>query len=91
MSKVVYENPFAYESDIRDFILEGKANISFDNGAMKIDSKNLSPEDQKDGCVLWCPMSFPSDVKIEWAFRPLLRQPLHRPGRSRESGLHMRR
>ncbi|RKM61993.1 DUF1961 family protein [Butyrivibrio sp. CB08] len=71
MSKVVYENPLAYESDIRDFILEGKANISFDEGAMRIDSKNLSPEDQKDGCVLWCPVSFPSDVKIEWVFRPL--------------------
>lgn len=71
MSKVVYENPLSYESDIRDFILEGKADISFDKGVMHIDSKNIPPEDQKDGFVLWCPQKFPADVKIEWAFRPL--------------------
>lgn len=71
MSKVIYENPLNSQECIGDFILEGKAEISFPEGAMRLKNA-LSPEEgQKANFVLWCPVSFPSDVRIDWEFRPL--------------------
>ena len=71
MAKVIYENPLDSKECIKDFILEGEADISFPDGAMRLKSV-LSPEEgQKANFVLWCPMSFPSDIMIEWEFRPI--------------------
>ncbi|WP_026488183.1 DUF1961 family protein [Butyrivibrio sp. XBB1001] len=71
MSKIIYENPLNSQECIGDFILEGKAEISFPEGAMRLKNA-LSPEEgQKANFVLWCPVSFPSDVRIDWEFRPL--------------------
>ncbi|SCY66200.1 DUF1961 family protein [Butyrivibrio sp. INlla14] len=71
MSKIIYENPLDSQECIGDFILEGKAEISFPEGAMRLKNA-LSPEEgQKANFVLWCPVSFPSDVRIDWEFRPL--------------------
>ena len=71
MSKIIYENPLDSQECIKDFILEGKADISFPEGAMRLKNA-LSPEEgQKANFVLWCPVSFPSDVRIDWEFRPL--------------------
>ena len=39
MSKVIYDNPLACENDIKDFVLEGEAEISFDGGAFSIRGK----------------------------------------------------
>lgn len=63
MSKVIYDNPLACENDIKDFALEGEADISFDSGAMRI----------KSGCeaLLWYKVPLPSDVRIDWEFCPL--------------------
>ncbi len=71
MSKLVYENPLSCEADIKGFILEGKANISFPEGAMRLENALSSDEGQRANYVLWCPEAFPADVKIEWEFRPL--------------------
>jgi len=71
MSKLIYENPLACEEDISKFILEGSARISFPNGAMRLENALSASEGQKANYVLWCPEAFPSDVKIEWEFRPL--------------------
>ena len=68
MSKVIYDNPLACENDIKDFVLEGEADISFDGGALSIRGKSEAGSDRLN---FWCPKSFPSDVKIEWEFRPI--------------------
>ena len=71
MGKIIYENSLAKQEDIEGFVLEGKADISFDGGAMKLKSVVDPSEGQKANFVLWCPVSFPSDVSIEWEFRPI--------------------
>ncbi len=68
---LIYDNPLACSDDIKDFILEGQANISFDSGCMRMHNK-LSPTlGQKANFVLWCPNTFPSDILIQWEVRPL--------------------
>ncbi len=71
MSKVIYENPLSSEDDIKDFVLEGKANISFPEGAMRLENALSASEGQKANFVLWCPVAFPADVRIEWEFKPI--------------------
>jgi hypothetical protein len=71
MSKIIYENPLDSQECIGDFILEGKAEISFPEGAMRLKNALSPKEGQKANFVLWCPVSFPSDVRIDWEFRPL--------------------
>ncbi len=69
--KLIYENPLSGEEDIRDFILEGRARISFPGGCMRMENE-LSPDKmQKANYVLWCPVTFPRDVLISWDFRPV--------------------
>ena len=63
MSRVIYENALNNESDIKDLILEGGAEISFADGAMRLEST--------EGAVLWCTKSFPADVRIDWEFMPV--------------------
>ncbi len=71
MGKVIYENKLSCKEDIEGFVLEGQADISFPDGAMKLKSVVNPDEGQKANFVLWCPVSFPSDVSIEWEFRPI--------------------
>ena len=33
---LIYENLFAKKEDIEDFVLEGKADITFENGCMRM-------------------------------------------------------
>lgn len=69
--KLLYQNPLSSEEDIRGFILEGSAGISFPEGKMRMENM-LSPEEgQRANYVLWCPEDFPSDIRVEWKFRPL--------------------
>ena len=68
---LIYENPLSCPKDVKDFILEGQAEISFEQGHMRmrnILSQNLG---QKANYVLWCPVTFPADLMIQWEFRPL--------------------
>lgn len=68
---LIYENPLSNESDIRGFVLEGHAKISFPEGKLRMENALSAAEGQKANYVLWCPQEFPSDVRIEWKFRPL--------------------
>ncbi|MBO4457113.1 MAG: DUF1961 family protein [Butyrivibrio sp.] len=67
MSKLIYNNPLESSADIKDFVYDQNAEISFPDDAMRIVGKN--GEDKP--VILWCPVTFPADVKIEWEFRPL--------------------
>ncbi len=71
MEKLIYENPLSCESDIKDWILEGKAKISFDNNKMQMENELNAALGQKANYVLWCDRVFPSDVIISWKFRPI--------------------
>lgn len=71
MAKLIYENPLGCEEDIRGFILEGSASLSFPEGKLRMENALSAAEGQKANYVLWCPEDFPSDVRIEWKFRPV--------------------
>ncbi len=71
MRELIYENPLACEADVKDFIMEGSASVYFENGRMRM-KNNLSADlGQKSNFVFWCPEDFPSEVEIEWKFRPI--------------------
>lgn len=69
--ELIYENKLDSALSIKDFVLEGKAKLSFENGCLRMESE-LSPEEgQKANYVLWCPEEFPEDLRIEWDFKPI--------------------
>ncbi|MCK4591294.1 MAG: DUF1961 family protein [Candidatus Latescibacteria bacterium] len=71
LGKILYENPLASESDVRDFRLEGDAAISFPQGRMRLENKRSPEEGQAANYVLWCPKLFPSDIAVSWDFYPI--------------------
>ncbi|MBQ8637899.1 MAG: DUF1961 family protein [Lachnospiraceae bacterium] len=70
-AELIYSNPLACQEDIRDFVLEGSAKISFPDGRMRLENAMDASQGQKANYVLWCPKNFPSDVLIEWDFWPI--------------------
>lgn len=71
MKKLIYENPLACEADLKDFVLEGQAAMSFPQGRLRLENKLDAAEQQKANYVLWCKEEFPSDICIEWDFWPV--------------------
>ena len=69
--ELIYHNPLSCPADIDGFVLEGSARISFEEGKMRLENAMDAANGQKANYVLWCPEDFPSDVLIEWDFRPL--------------------
>ena len=63
MPRVIYENALSGESDIKDLVLEGNADISFSGDAMCISSVGEA--------VLWYTKPLPADVRIDFEFKPL--------------------
>ncbi|MCQ2520540.1 MAG: YesU family protein [Lachnospiraceae bacterium] len=70
-AKLIYDNPLASEKDIEGFVLEGKANISFEQGVMRLENAMAAENGQKANYVLWCPENFPENVIITWEFKPV--------------------
>ena len=68
---LIYENKLTSKEDIKDFILEGEAEITFPQGRMRLENKLAAEEGQKANYVLWCPEEFPSDIMITWDFYPI--------------------
>lgn len=68
---LIYTNPLSSHEDIKDFILEGQAELSFEQGFMRMHNSLSHTLGQKANFVLWCPHTFPSDLIIQWEFRPL--------------------
>lgn len=69
--ELIYRNRLERPEDISDFILEGKAKISFPNGCMRMENSYSADEGQKANYVLWCPREFPEDICVQWDFQPL--------------------
>ena len=68
---LVYENPLGAPSDVSSFRLEGKANVDFPNGKMRLSSALDPALGQAANYVYWCDAVLPSDVLIEWDFTPM--------------------
>lgn len=68
---LIYENPLAAAEDIKGFILEGQAQIDFPNGCMQMQNALDNELGQKANYVIWCPETFPENIKIDWDFRPV--------------------
>ena len=71
LGEPIYTNPLSCPEDIRDFILEGQAVVSFPKGRMRLENALASQLGQKANYVLWCPVEFPADVCVEWDFQPI--------------------
>ncbi len=69
--KLIYQNPLESASDIKDFVLEGKAVFSFENNRLRMKNALPAENGQKANFVFWCNKEFPSDLAIEWDFLPL--------------------
>lgn len=69
--KLIYENPLSSEEDIKGFVLEGSAKLSFPEGKLRLENAISATQGQKANYVLWCPVDFPSDLRVEWSFQPL--------------------
>ena len=68
---LIYENPLAGAEDLRDFRLEGRANVSFPAGRMLLENAECADLGQKANYVLWCKKDFPADFLLELSFRPV--------------------
>ena len=71
MEKLIYENPLSCEEDVKGFVLEGSAKITFPEGKMRMENAISAEAGQKANYVFWCDRDFPSNVRITWNFRPL--------------------
>jgi hypothetical protein len=69
--KSIYKNALSCAGDVKDFVLEGQALISFENGYMQLKNALGAAQGQNANYVFWCPENFPSDVEIDWEFKPL--------------------
>ena len=69
--KLIYENPLSTPEDVKDFVLEGKAVISFENGRLRMENQLSEVEGQKANYVYWCDREFPENIRIEWGFLPV--------------------
>ena len=71
MEKLIYENPLSCEDDVKDFVLEGSAKITFPEGKMRMENAISAEAGQKANYVFWCNKDFPENIKVTWNFKPL--------------------
>ena len=72
IGETVYEATLSDSDDVVDWVLEGPAKISFDDGAMVMRSEIPDPPDDETGHFnYWCPADVPESFVAEWEFKPL--------------------
>lgn len=69
--ELIYRNLLSKPEDVSSFILEGKAEVSFEHARMKLASTVDPALGQAANYVYWCPEVFPSDIEISWNFYPM--------------------
>ncbi|NUS09488.1 MAG: DUF1961 family protein [Nonomuraea sp.] len=67
----MYRNSLATPQDLDGFVMEGDGVVSFPQGRMRLESLRPASDGQAANVVLWCPEEFPSDLTVEWDFRPV--------------------
>ncbi len=68
---LIYENPLEKEADIKNFVLEGEAAVSFPMKKLRMENKKNPEEGQSSNFVLWCDQEFPDHIEISWDFKPI--------------------
>jgi hypothetical protein len=71
MERLIYENPLSCEDDVKGFVLEGSAKITFPEGKMRMENAISAEAGQKANYVYWCDVVFPDNIKITWDFKPI--------------------
>lgn len=69
--KLIYENSLSCPEDIKNYVLEGSAMISFPKRRLRLENGISAKEGQKANYVLWCPEEVPSNCYIQWDFWPV--------------------
>lgn len=62
---LLYENPLASAQDVKDWVMEGPGEVTFNNGWMQM----FSPTEAMHH-VFWCPQVFPDSFVAEWEAQP---------------------
>jgi hypothetical protein len=69
---LIYDSPLNTEESVKDWVLEGPGDISFNNKYMTMRSQIPDPPDGSTGHFnFWCPMDFPENMVVEWEMKPL--------------------
>jgi hypothetical protein len=70
-AKLIYANDLARPKDVKGFVLEGQANVSFPAGRMRLENVLAAKLGQTSNFVYWCPVDLPADFVATWNFWPL--------------------
>ena len=68
---VLYENYFSSDGALGEFVLEGQAHVSVNNGALRLQNVLDPSLGQSANFVLWNKRDFPDKISIEWDFYPM--------------------
>ncbi|MCQ2537790.1 MAG: YesU family protein [Lachnospiraceae bacterium] len=71
MEQLIYDNPLGCAEDVKDFVLEGSAKISFPEGCLRLENALSAEQGQKANYVFWCNKDFPDNIMITWDFKPI--------------------
>ena len=70
--RLLYSSRMDNKESMRGWVLEGPAIIDYADESMIMRSKIPDPPDGSTGHFnYWCPEDFPSNVIVEWEFKPL--------------------
>ncbi len=71
-SRLLYSSKMNNQASVKDWVLEGPAEISFEDDKMIMRSKIPNPQDGSTGHFnYWCPVDLPDSFVAEWEFQPL--------------------
>ena len=70
--QLLFTSKMDNEESIKEWVFEGPAIIDFADSSMIMRSQIPNPPDGSTGHFnLWCPEDFPSNIIVEWEFKPL--------------------
>lgn len=70
-AKLIYDNPLDSKECIKDYKLEGRAKISFENNRLRLENELSETLEQKANYVLWADKIFSENIIISWKFYPI--------------------
>ncbi len=73
---LLYSSSLAHSADVKKWILEGPAEMSFSHGAMQLQTRPRGSYSGPGHFVLWCPRTFPNRIVADWQFKPVSKKGL---------------
>lgn len=71
LGELIYENPLAGAEDIREFVVEGDAALTFPQGRLRMENLRDPGEGQAANFVFWLNRHFPDRLAASWDFYPI--------------------